>query len=74
MVATEIVAEDTSRGPVLIVRDSVRHYVLVSGVPALVVAFSMGRVGLRALPRALTLRALIAFAHAAHVQSVLHGI
>ena len=74
VVATEIVAEDAARCPILVVRDSVRHYVFVGGVAPVLVAFSMSRVGQRALPWDLPLRGLIVFANAAHLQSVLHGI
>ena len=75
VVATQVVREDAARCAILVVRDPVRHYILVGGVaPTMLATFSMSRVGQRALPRDLPLRGLIVFANAAHLQSVLHGI
>ena len=71
--STQVMRQDTTYCPVLVVRHAVRHYVLVvRGVPGMLTSLAMGRVGLGALPRDLTLRGLVIFTDAAHVQSVLH--
>ena len=71
--STQIMRQYSSCRAVLVVRDAVRHYVFVMGwVATMGTGLAVSWVRLAALPRRLTLRALVIFTDGSHVQSVLH--